>query len=468
MNHLLEANELSFAYQSNKTLDRITFKVPKGQLIYLTGKSGSGKSTLLNIINGIIPEVIEGELEGELFRKGNKEGRIEDIGKWISNIFQNPRSQFFTTNSTAELVFQMENYGFSKEEMKRRLNNLCDEFHIHSLLNRDIFSISSGERQLLALLTALIMKPEVLIFDEPSANLDYGNAMRLKKQMQQLKASGKTILVADHRYFYLKGVVDQIWVLEDKKMRCFDSEEAFLNSNYGKRSANLFIAEYPKRKIVPNQELALELRNIGYKTILKNISTKLYKKEICFLVGVNGAGKTTLARMIAGLVKADTGKLELKDKVLYMMQDADYQLFAPSVYEELRISQKKDNLNQKALEAMHLLEQKDQHPQTLSGGQKQRLQMAISMVSNQGIFLFDEPSSGLDKDSLELVAHTFQQLKEDKSLFVISHDYELIRLCAERILYLKEGKLQEDFYLTEDKIPQLNKIFIEMEKHYEK
>ena len=110
-----------------------------------------------------------------------------ELNEKIGSVFQNPRSQFFTTDTTAELGFALENYGVDREEIKRRLDLIIDEYSVAYLKDKNLFEISSGERQLIALLTVLIMDPKVVIFDESSANLDYGNSMRLRRQIESLK-----------------------------------------------------------------------------------------------------------------------------------------------------------------------------------------------------------------------------------------------------------------------------------------
>ena len=224
--NVIVAKNLSFEYEGEKAaLKDVSFELQKGSLVFVAGNSGAGKSTLLNIINGLIPEVIEGKLQGALVIENKDNLKIEERSKIIGNVFQNPRSQFFTTNSTAELVFAMENFGISKEEMKKRLSEIVDKFDLEELMNRNIFGLSSGERQLLALASALIMDPSVIIFDEPSANLDYGNAMRLRNQLKKLKDEGKTIIVADHRCFYLKGLINTVLLLEDNTVKFYSTED---------------------------------------------------------------------------------------------------------------------------------------------------------------------------------------------------------------------------------------------------
>lgn len=468
----IEAENLSFCYgesgdAKDLAIEESTFRILKGEIVFLSGASGSGKSTLLNIINGIIPEVVEGRLKGGLKINGKKDLKLHERSLLLGNVFQNPRSQFFTTNTTAELVFQMENYGFSREEMKRRLAQITEEFGIERLLDRKIFGISSGERQLLALLTVFIMNPEVVIFDEPSANLDYGNAMRLRKEILRLKEKGKTVLVADHRYFYLKGIVDRVLLLEEKKVLFFSSEKEYEAHEYGKRVLDLFGYDYPKREIFRSQEKLLEIRSLTYKELLKDISLSFHQGEVTAIVGVNGAGKTTMARLISKLIKPDAGEILVSGQALYIMQDADFQLFGASCLKELEITQKDQKKNMDALRRLNLDRKKDRHPQLLSGGEKQRLQMAIGLVSDNRVMILDEPTSGLDQSSMERVIEMIETLKKGRSILVISHDYEFIRKCADRIVYIRDAKVGADFYLSEDEIKTLNQIYKEMEVYYE-
>lgn len=469
MDTIIESKNLSFKYLDRKeySLKNINFNIKNGELIFIVGNSGSGKSTLLNIINGIISEVIEGDIEGELLIKSKSDMKIYEKNLILGNVFQNPRSQFFTTNTTAELVFEMENYGFSKEKMEKRLKNLVDEFGVKNLLDRDIFNLSSGERQFLALLTTIIINPEVVIFDEPSANLDYGNAMRLKKQITKLKNQGKTIIISDHRAFYLRDIIDRVFLIEDGKLKLFDSEKEFINYDYNNRVFNLFEYQFESRKILKTDIEGMVCEGISYKNILEKVSFSTNKGEISTLIGINGVGKSTLAKIISGILKPDFGKVKKSQKPLYIMQDADFQLFGSSCIKELEITQKEENLNIDALKLLNIFDLKDKHPQTLSGGEKQRLQMAIAYISTNDVIILDEPTSGLDQNSMNAVIDMLEKLKIGRTIILISHDYEFIRKCSDKIIYLKEGKVCDEFYLFDENIKKLNNIYIEMEKNYE-
>ena len=173
MKDVMEARNLTFAYEGEHTpvLEDVNFSIAEGSIVFISGLSGSGKSTLLNVINGLIPEVIDGKLSGELFVGGKSKVTMTERSMLIGNVFQNPRSQFFTTNTTAELVFAMENFGVSKPEMERRLKALVKKYKLEYLLDRDIYELSSGERQMLALMSASSLSYSVTVLSLRSSTL---------------------------------------------------------------------------------------------------------------------------------------------------------------------------------------------------------------------------------------------------------------------------------------------------------
>ena len=469
MKDVIEARNLTFAYEGEHApvLEDVNFSIAEGSIVFISGLSGSGKSTLINVINGLIPEIIDGKLRGELLIGGKSSVTMTERSMLIGNVFQNPRSQFFTTNTTAELVFAMENFGTLRPEMERRLKALIKKYKLEYLLDRDIYELSSGERQMLALMSALIMNPHIVIFDEPSANLDYGNAMRLRRQIEELKSEGITVLVADHRCFYLRGLVDKVLLLNDNTVTEYESEEAYFSSDYAARAVKLFDEKYESRLIARACPVDVRIENVSYKGILQGVSAEFRRGEISTIIGVNGAGKTTLARLISGVINPDSGSVEIEGQALYIMQDADYQLFGASCMKELEISSMDEELNTEALKALNLYEFRDAHPYSLSGGQKQRLQMAISRVSQNKVIILDEPTSGLDKRSMHRVVDQLELMKRNHTIIIISHDYEFIRNITDRIFYLEDGRIRENFYLDEDNVSQLNKTFEEMEAFYE-
>ena len=371
----IKAENLSFEYKdSSEGIHDINFEINKGEVILLTGNSGCGKSTLLRCLNGLIPAITEGNLSGQLFinDKNYKDLKMHELNREIGSVFQNPRSQFFTDNTTSELVFPMENYGYSKEQMKQKLKALVKTFGLEKLMDKNIFLLSSGERQMIALASALTMDQEVVLFDEPSANLDYGNAMRLGQIISWLKERGISVIVADHRFYYLNEIIDRVFFMDKGKLHIYDSEEAFKKSGYDTRSFDIFSLELPFVEKLPEEEkvVCASIENAAWKNILKDVNLQLRKGEVTVIVGNNGAGKTTIAKLLCKSIKPDSGLVKTNGLPFFIMQDPDYQLFGTSVENELSLVRNDSAKINYTLEYLDLAEYKDAHPFELSGGQK--------------------------------------------------------------------------------------------------
>ena len=470
---LIESKNYAFSYSntSEVALYDINFTIESPEIILIAGDSGSGKSTFLKSFNGLIPNLVEGEIKGERLLNHNSISKmpIYEISCEVGNVFQNPRSQFFTLNSTAEIVFPMENYGYSRNEMVKKLDELKKSFPLDKVLDKNIYNLSSGERQILALVSSITLSPKILFFDEPSANLDYGNAMRLKEMIKKLKSQGMTVIVADHRFYYLNDMIDRVFLIEDGTLKIYDSEESFKNSTYNTRGFDLFHLDLPYRQKVKKGEVVASLKNVSKFHVLNNVSVDFYEHDVVCMVGNNGVGKTMLANLLTRGLIPDSGEVCMKDMPFYIMQDADYQLFGASVYEELTIGRNKAEEGEiiKVLKALNLYRMKDKHPFDLSGGEKQRLQICMALLSKSPLIIFDEPTSGLDVKSMKMVSEEIEKISKYASVLIISHDYEFIRRVANRIVYIKEGIIDKDFELGEETIQQLNNIFIEMEGEYE-
>ncbi len=466
---LMSAKNYSFKYRGEdiKAISDINFSIDEGEIILIAGDSGSGKSTFLKSLNGLIPAIVEGKIEGNRYLEGKDFDKIPiyDISRVIGSVFQNPRSQFFTLDSSSELAFPMENYGFSREKMLERIEEIKEYLPIHDLMDRQILSLSNGQRQLLALATSLVLSPKILLFDEPSANLDYGNAMGLRGILTMLKAMGKTVLIADHRFFYLNNLLDRVFLIRNNTIETFDNEEVFKTSDYNTRSFELFNMDIPFRKKTEKGEAVLLIEDISKLPVLRNISLALYRNEIATIVGENGVGKTTLAKILTGSISYDKGRLSNDELPFYVMQDADYQLFGTSVENEVEIGNEGLDIQDKkrVLTELDIWKYRNTHPFDLSGGEKQRLQIAMAALNKAKLIIFDEPTSGLDVKSMNSVVRQINELSETKSILIISHDYEFIRKVSDRVIYLNDGQIEEDFYLNESSVCILNEIFMKME-----
>ena len=465
---MLEFKDVSFTYKNsnNKVLDRVNFKINKGECILLTGVSGSGKSTLIHLMNGLIPTLYEGKLEGEILFKNKDLKDIEsyDISKNIGYVSQDPRGHFFTTNTTSELVFSMENYGIPLNEMKKKYSELVNLLELEKLVDKNIIYISSGERQKIAIGCSLSLEPEIIILDEPSSNLDFHMTKKLKQLIEKLKTKGYTIIIAEHRMYYIQDLIDRVFVINNGKVIEKTISDLKSNNEVPLRSLDIFNLELENISC-KNKELLMEVNNITYKNILTNITTTVYKGDVIGLIGKNGVGKTTLLRLLSNIMKPDKGKVVGKVIPFLVMQDMDYQFFTESVESEMKFGSADNDLEKinSLLMKLGLTEYKDKIPFELSGGQKQRLLIAISALANVNLLMFDEPTSGLDYVNMTKVSGILKDLSKNSALIVATHDIEFLYKTCNRVVYLDDKVIKEDFYLNLENKKKVNNIFINME-----
>lgn len=465
---MLEFKDVSFTYKNsnNKVLDRVNFKINKGECILLTGVSGSGKSTLIHLMNGLIPTLYEGQLEGEILFKNKDLKDIEsyDISKNIGYVSQDPRGHFFTTNTTSELVFSMENYGIPLNEMKKKYSELVNLLELEKLVDKNIIYISSGERQKIAIGCSLSLEPEIIILDEPSSNLDFHMTKKLKQLIEKLKTKGYTIIIAEHRMYYIQNLIDRVFVINNGKVIEKTISDLESNNEVPLRSLDIFNLELENISC-KNKELLMEINNITYKNILSNITTTVYKGDVIGLIGKNGVGKTTLLRLLSNIMKPNKGKIVGKVVPFLVMQDMDYQFFTESVESEMKFGSADNDLEKinSLLMKLGLTEFKDKIPFELSGGQKQRLLIAISALANVNLLMFDEPTSGLDYVNMTKVSGILKDLSKNSALIVATHDIEFLYKTCNRVVYLDDKVIKEDFYLNLENKKKVNNIFINME-----
>jgi ABC superfamily ATP binding cassette transporter, ABC protein len=465
---MLEFKDVSFTYKNsnNKVLDRVNFKINKGECILLTGVSGSGKSTLIHLMNGLIPTLYEGQLEGEILFKNKDLKDIEsyDISKNIGYVSQDPRGHFFTTNTTSELVFSMENYGIPLNEMKKKYSELVNLLELEKLVDKNIIYISSGERQKIAIGCSLSLEPEIIILDEPSSNLDFHMTKKLKQLIEKLKTKGYTIIIAEHRMYYIQDLIDRVFVINNGKVIEKTISDLESNNEVPLRSLDIFNLELENISC-KNKELLMEINNITYKNILSNITTTVYKGDVIGLIGKNGVGKTTLLRLLSNIMKPNKGKIVGKVVPFLVMQDMDYQFFTESVESEMKFGSADNDLEKinSLLMKLGLTEFKDKIPFELSGGQKQRLLIAISALANVNLLMFDEPTSGLDYVNMTKVSGILKDLSKNSALIVATHDIEFLYKTCNRVVYLDDKVIKEDFYLNLENKKKVNNIFINME-----
>ncbi|MCT4583527.1 MAG: energy-coupling factor ABC transporter ATP-binding protein [Peptostreptococcaceae bacterium] len=485
---MIDIKNVSFKYENSKeknSLTNINLEIKKGEVVILCGESGCGKTTLTRIINGLIPNYYSGDLIGKIKIKNKdiKELKLYEIARYVGSVFQNPRSQFYCMNTSSELAFACENQGLEIEDIQKRIKFSASNLDIQDLLNRNIFNLSGGQKQKIACACVDTYSPEIIVLDEPSSNLDSKGTNMLGQIISKWKSQGKTIIISEHRLYYLKDIADKmVFMKEGKIEKVFSMNEANnLDKNeflsFGLRPLNLFEKSYRLTKKYDKKEdtMILSKFNYDYKGQNKALeidSLILPKNNIIGIIGSNGAGKSTFAKCICGLNKKFKGQIILNGNVYnnkdflknsYMvMQDVNHQLFTESVMDEVLLSMN-DNDDRKAfdiLDSLNLLSVKDSHPMSLSGGQKQRVAIASAVASKRNIIIFDEPTSGLDLKHMNQVAKILNELKNmNKTIIIISHDLELILKTCDFIVHLDKGKINDFYHLDDKKVQNLIDCF---------
>lgn len=457
---MVDIQNVDFSYpgvEGSGSLHQINFQVKPGECILLCGKSGCGKTTITKLINGLIPHFNQGNLQGDTIVEDMVVAQtpMYQISEKVGSVFQNPKSQFFNIDSDSELAFGLENNGVDPDIIRDRVAQAIKELEIENLQHRAIFSMSGGEKQSLAFASVYAMNPDIYVLDEPSANLDRGAIATLEREMKQIKAQGKSIIIAEHRLYFLADIIDRaILIVDGKIVRQFSREEFLQLSDEERRKMGLrtLRQKNPDYQMVTASGGELEVKNLAYRdkkhTIFENTTFSASSGDIVGVLGKNGAGKTTLMRCLSGLLRESQGKVSYQGKALkakernaacYMiMQDVNHQLFGESVWNECELSTNgnmQDSEIEQALDEFDLLQLKDKHPMALSGGQKQRLAIVTGIVAGKKILIFDEPTSGLDYDHMCVVSQTLKQLaSKGHIILVVTHDMEFLEITCSQVI----------------------------------
>ena len=482
---MIKIDHISFSYgeenENTGGVRDIDLNIEDGQFVVLCGESGCGKTTVTRLINGLIPHYYEGKMTGEVWVNGAKvsEQPLYDTAAVVGSVFQNPRSQFFNVDTTSEITFGCENLGQPEKDIRERLAKTVRDFRLEKLMDRNIFHLSGGEKQKIACAGVSIMEPDVLVMDEPSSNLDAASILDLRKILAFWKSQGKTIIVSEHRLYYLRGLADRFIYLADGQVSHDYSAAEFEQLTEQQRS-DMGLRTFALGRLLPpvlpqQAKTALALRNFhfAYKNepeTLHIMDCEIPTNRIVGIIGNNGAGKSTFSRCFCGLEKRcgeivwNGKKYRPKDRLntCYMvMQEVNHQLFTESVLDEVLISMEEANQKraEEILSRLDLLDFKDRHPMSLSGGQKQRIASVIA--SKRSILFFDEPTSGLDYRHMKEVANVLRQVRDAGiTVYVITHDLELILDCCTDIIHLEDGSIIDQYGMDEDGLRKIREYFI--------
>ena len=462
-----QLEDVSFSYDSTDAREGvrgISIAGAAGKVILLMGESGSGKTTITKMLNGLIPHYDEGELSGRAIVCGLDVSTtpLYEISQKVGSVCQNPRSQFFTTDTTSELAFSCENQGIEPDEIRRRISHVADQLGINSLLGRNIFSLSGGEKQRIACASASTINPQLYVLDEPSSNLDMEGIFYIRDLVDHAVLMREGRIVQEISGDHLREMSNED--LRSMGLRCGTLKAKARHSRFQPKalhSDETFTVEIARRSKNDTDPRALTIENV-----------KLPRHGITALVGRNGAGKSTFSLSLSGLSRHNRARVAIDGEIItgkglsslsyLVMQDVNHQLFAEDALEEVLLGMKNPEKEYayNLLGGLGLKGFEDRHPMSLSGGQKQRIAIAAALAAKRRVLIYDEPTSGLDLRHMEEVASVMKRMqREGLAQIIVTHDLELIESCCTHVVEMDKGRLGAPYPLDDKGIKRVFDFF---------
>ena len=486
---------LIYPHSTTTVIEDLSFEITEGEMVLVMGHTGSGKSSLLRLINGLVPHHTGGILGGEIIVDGRstrttKPGELAGI---VGIVGQNPLDTFVTDTVEEELAFGMESLNFPHDVMRKRVEEALDQVGLAALRNRSIATLSGGEQQRLAIASALVMHPKVLVLDEPTSALDPVASEEILAILHRLVHDlSVTVVLAEHRLERVIGYVDRILLIEGdgassigspseilkktdlvppivRLTRALSLDEVGTSTREVRRITESLRNNLPEvtRPVFTPGETILELKSAevryGEKTALHNVNLEIRCGEISALMGRNGAGKSSLIKCSVGLLELSNGEVSIGRKQLrgisseerskiigYIPQEPGDLLYLTSVEDECSRADRDNGIA--AGSTLDLLRSTlpsispKSHPRDLSEGERLALVLAIVLSGSPQILILDEPTRGLDYEAKNhLMRELHQRAREfNTAILMATHDVEIVAEVADRTIFLADGEKVAD------------------------
>ena len=499
---IISIGHLKYRYPGmNKlALDDINVEIEQGEIIGVIGRSGSGKSTLAQALIGLVPNFYRGAYGGRV-RVGEKvvgECPVEQMCEDVGMIFQNPFTQLSGAkdNVYGEVAYGLQNLGIPRDEIHRRVEKVLKKLGIWEYREKNPFLLSGGQMQRVAIASMLVMNPKVMIFDEPTSQLDPRATKEIFSIVEDMAKEGKTIIIVEQKIELMARHCDKLLVLEGGKCIAFGkTEEVLQRTDLGiappiyvriAREHNIKTAQgrYPitaeefLQSVNQKVNLSLDEKRESYQAeevfriqemdfsyvedspIFSNFSLSLDARSTA-IVGENGAGKTTLVKLLKGLLSPQKGDIlygreNIKEKTVaslakevgYVFQNPDDQIFQSNVLQEVMFGPKNlgmknaEEMANEALEMVGLSHQAQANPYDLSLQERKMIAIASVIAMDPKVMILDEPTIAQDSVGKDRIANIIKVLRaKGKCVIAILHDMDFVLENFERVMVLFHGKI---------------------------
>jgi energy-coupling factor transporter ATP-binding protein EcfA2 len=413
-------------------------------LTVVAGPSGGGKSTLLRLLNGLIPHFHGGRISGRAQVLGFKviETPTRNLARHVGFVFQDPELQTVYSTVDREVAFGLENIGVPTRVMAGRVEEALHAAGIPHLRGRTMRTLSSGERQRVALASALAMRPRLIVLDEPTSQLDPGGAALVLAAATRLVDEGQAVIISEHRLDRLLKAATGLVLAAGGQVESADP------ATWRPPSA----ARPPPRTSVSGGEMwSLEGVAAGFngQPVIEDVNLNGRSGEVVVLTGPNGGGKTTLLRLIAGVLAPLAGRVQRRPgRIAYLSQNPTALLHRPTLRAEVSLTLDRSGENERPediLNELGLLQVADRYPRDLSTGERQRAALAAVLPGSPGLVLLDEPTRGMDVAARSALVRLVTRLRERRAAIVLAtHDSDLTLALADRVAHVSGGKVAEE------------------------
>lgn len=468
---MIQIEDLTVMYGQHRALSHINLSITSGEIVLIAGPSGCGKSTLIRCLNGLIPHSSPALMRGRVWVGGKDtiHTSVADLARTVGMVFQNPATQFFNLTVDEEIAFGPRNLGLTEKEVSSRVAEALDATGLCPLRDRHISTLSGGEQQRLAIATALAMRPEILVLDEPTSSLDVDGTRQVLQTLRRLNELGTTIVITEHRLDPIAELTHRIVIVEQGRIVMDSPPADCLKRRDLLRRAGLSHPKAEVRRSRDEDSLREEpqgLRRVlvemcgvevgfGETPVLRDLNMRLYEGDFAALVGDNGTGKSTLTRVLAGLIKPRHGTIRIGNNGKFvpgkdiglLFQNPLQQLFCDTVEEDIEFGprnfgccdpQKIDTL----LDVTDLTSMRRRYVLNLSAGQQQRTALAAVLALEPKLLILDEPTIGQDWGHMSsFMDYLFEINRLGSTILLVTHDRLLIHHYARRILTLCNGRI---------------------------